>query len=193
MERRKVKNGEKSSSCRPLLFFVPYIFSRPFRLSLVPTICPWVFEDVGRLGRKKKKAWWEGERKKRGLFPSFPSSHRSPAREHSIFRLLLHVFNGIPSGKPVGAFAEEKALSISKLTRTPHRLDHESRNARFPRGHPSSETQGQLVGTIDSSWWQFTLIVNCHHEHPIVPTNCPWVSEDGNHLIWGKSIKAATS
>ena len=35
MERRKVN----------LLFFVPYIFFRPFRLSLVPTICPWVSED----------------------------------------------------------------------------------------------------------------------------------------------------
>ena len=43
MERRKVKNG---SSRRSLLSFVPYIFFRPFRLSLVPTICPWVSEDV---------------------------------------------------------------------------------------------------------------------------------------------------
>ena len=25
--------------------FVPYIFFRPFRLSLAPTICPWVSED----------------------------------------------------------------------------------------------------------------------------------------------------
>ena len=32
---------------------------------------------------------------------------------------------------------------------------------------PSSETQGQLVGSI-----------NFHHEHFIDPTNCPWVSED---------------
>ena len=36
---------EKSSSRRSLLFFVQY-FSRPFRLSLAPTICPWVSEDV---------------------------------------------------------------------------------------------------------------------------------------------------
>ena len=42
--RKKVNNGEKSSSRRSLLFFVPY-FSRPFRLSLAPTICPWVSED----------------------------------------------------------------------------------------------------------------------------------------------------
>ena len=28
-----------------LLFFVPYIFFRPFRLSLAPFICPWVSED----------------------------------------------------------------------------------------------------------------------------------------------------
>ena len=45
MARRKVKNGEKSSSRRSLLFFVPYIFSRPFRLSLAPFIYPWVSED----------------------------------------------------------------------------------------------------------------------------------------------------
>ena len=63
MERRKVKNGEKSPwgqclrrpvpngrrrpgfSHRSLLFFVPYKFFCPFRLSLVPTICPWVSED----------------------------------------------------------------------------------------------------------------------------------------------------
>ena len=43
--RRKVKNGEKSSSRRSLLFFVPYIFFCPFRLSLAPFICPWVSED----------------------------------------------------------------------------------------------------------------------------------------------------
>ena len=57
MERRKVKNGSSRSS---LLFFVPYIYFRPFRLSLVPTICPWVSEDPlyhageGRVGFKKK-------------------------------------------------------------------------------------------------------------------------------------------
>ena len=59
MERRKVKNGSSRSS---LLFFVPYIYFRPFRLSLVPTICPWVSEDPlyhageGRVGFKKKNS-----------------------------------------------------------------------------------------------------------------------------------------
>ena len=43
--RRKVRNGEKSSSRRSLLFFVPHIFFRPFRLSLAPSICPWFSED----------------------------------------------------------------------------------------------------------------------------------------------------
>ena len=49
----------------------------------------------------------------------------------------------------------------------------------------SSETQGQLVGSIKCSWWKFTvrssrldLTVNFHHEHFIDPTNCPWVAED---------------
>ena len=43
--RRKEKNGEKSSSGRSLLFFCA-IFFHLFRLSLAPTICPWVSEDV---------------------------------------------------------------------------------------------------------------------------------------------------
>ena len=109
--------------------------------------------------RKRKRAWHDGKLKERReafsrlfLLPIVPR-----ASEHSIFRLLLHVFIGIPSWKPVGAFGKEKALCMCKLTRTPHRLDHVSRNARFPRGHPSSETQGQLVGTIDCLWWQFTI------------------------------------
>ena len=43
--RRKVQNGAKSSSRRSLLFLVPYIFFRPFRLSLAPFIGPLVSED----------------------------------------------------------------------------------------------------------------------------------------------------
>ena len=39
------KTQPRGSSRRSLLFFVLYIFFRPFRLSLVPTICPWVSED----------------------------------------------------------------------------------------------------------------------------------------------------
>ena len=35
----------RGSSRRSLLFFVPYIFFRPFRLSLAPFIFPWVSED----------------------------------------------------------------------------------------------------------------------------------------------------
>ena len=38
--------SRRGSSRRSLLFFVPYIFFRPFRLSLAPFICPWVSEDV---------------------------------------------------------------------------------------------------------------------------------------------------
>ena len=37
--------SRRGSSRRSLLFFVPYIFFRPFRLSLAPFICPWVSED----------------------------------------------------------------------------------------------------------------------------------------------------
>ena len=46
----------------------------------------------------------------------------------------------------------------------------------FSKTLPSSETQGQLVGSIKCSWWKFT--VNFHHEHSIDPTSCPYVSED---------------
>ena len=31
----------------PFFFFLRVIFFRPFRLSLAPTICPWVSEDAG--------------------------------------------------------------------------------------------------------------------------------------------------
>ena len=44
------------SSRRSLLFFVPYIFFRPFRLSLAPTICPWVSEDAFEEYRAKSQA-----------------------------------------------------------------------------------------------------------------------------------------
>ena len=37
------------------LFFTPF-FSRLFRLSLAPTICPWVYEDA-RLWRIEQKRW----------------------------------------------------------------------------------------------------------------------------------------
>ena len=53
--RRKEKNGEKS---RSLLFFCA-IFFRLFRLSLAPTICPWVSEDV------KQNVWNEAENRER--------------------------------------------------------------------------------------------------------------------------------
>ena len=52
---------------------------------------------------------------------------------------------------------------------------------------PSLETQGQLVRSVQCSWWEFTVrsrrsSVNSHHEHCIDPNNCPWVSEDGHQL-----------
>ena len=47
---------------------------------------------------------------------------------------------------------------------------------------PSSETQGQLIRTTDCSWWKITVRSRQavkQNEHSIVPTSCPWVSEDG--------------
>ena len=49
MARRKVTNGELSLS--PFFTFLRVIFSRPLRLSLAPTICPWVSEDGVRRER----------------------------------------------------------------------------------------------------------------------------------------------
>ena len=42
---------------------------------------------------------------------------------------------------------------------------------RIAEKYTSSETQGQLVGSIKCSWWKFTVRF-------INPTNCPWVSKD---------------
>ena len=47
---------------------------------------------------------------------------------------------------------------------------------------PSSETQGQSVRTTECSWWKITVRSRQavkQNEHSIVPTSCPWVSEDG--------------
>ena len=64
--------------------------------------------------------------------------------------------------------------------------------------YPSSETQGQLVGSIKCSWWKFSvrsrrarldLTENFHHEHFIDPTNCPWVSEDVSYLDFLNMLK----
>ena len=49
----------------------------------------------------------------------------------------------------------------------------------------SSQTKGQLVGTIGCLWWKFIVMVNFRHEHSIVLTSCPWVSEDGLSPIMG--------
>ena len=52
MARRKVKNGEKRA-----------IFCRPFKLSLAPTICLWVSEDViGQLFIYYFYPWLNGEK-----------------------------------------------------------------------------------------------------------------------------------
>ena len=62
----------------------------------------------------------------------------------------------------------------------------------------SSETQGQLVGSIKCSWWKFSvrsrrarldLTENFHHEHFIDPTNCPWVSEDVRDVTMAKIVQ----
>ena len=45
--KRAEKNGMKKSKERsPFFTFLRAIFFRPFSLSLAPTICPWVSEDM---------------------------------------------------------------------------------------------------------------------------------------------------
>ena len=39
---------------KPFFAFLCAIFSRPFRLSLAPTICPWVSEDASRHAKQQK-------------------------------------------------------------------------------------------------------------------------------------------
>ena len=41
----------------PFFTFLRATFFRPFRLSVVPTICPWVSEDANTL---KMEHWWRG-------------------------------------------------------------------------------------------------------------------------------------
>ena len=53
-----VRHCPQGSSRRSLLFFCA-IFSRPFRLSLAPTICPWVSEDCHLKARTKKWGEWQ--------------------------------------------------------------------------------------------------------------------------------------
>ena len=69
-------------------------------------------------------------------------------------------------------FIENQSEHLWKLT-----LYHLKKLATR-RSRPSSETQGQLVGSIKCSWRKFTIETNFRHEHFIDPTNCPWVSED---------------
>ena len=78
MAQRKLKNGEKSPWGQCLSRLVPNccgrsgfwlvpenyksflcaIFSRPFRLSLAPTICPWISEDVYLLNLPLNMLYW---------------------------------------------------------------------------------------------------------------------------------------
>ena len=66
MQRRKVKNGAiwnptkgffESLIFSPFFTFLRATFFRPFRLSLVPTICPWVSEDVTKWIVLGKREW----------------------------------------------------------------------------------------------------------------------------------------
>ena len=66
MARRKVKNGAiwnptkdffESLIFSPFFTFLHATFFRPFRLSLVPTICPWVSEDVTKWIVLDKREW----------------------------------------------------------------------------------------------------------------------------------------
>ena len=52
---------------------------------------------------------------------------------------------------------------------------------RIAEKYTSSETQGQLVGSIKCSWWKFTVRF-------INPTNCPWVSKDEKYKQFPRRV-----
>ena len=52
-----------------LYFSSCHIFLRPFRLLLVPTICPWVSEDVGLAAREENISAWDCTYSKSHLCP----------------------------------------------------------------------------------------------------------------------------
>ena len=67
MQRRKVKNGAiwnptkdffESLIFSPFFTFLRATVFRPFRLSLVPTICPWVSEDAYICALKRTNWSW---------------------------------------------------------------------------------------------------------------------------------------
>ena len=92
---------------------------------------------------------------------------RSLKSEPSIVKLIEKL-----SEPSIVKFIENQSEHLSKLT-----LYHLKKLATR-RSRPSSETQGQLVGSIKCSWRKFTIETNFRHEHFIDPTYCPWVSED---------------
>ena len=46
-------------------------------------------------------------------------------------------------------------------------------------GDPGAVKRDDRVFVVTVYYKNFPEMVNCHHKQSIVPTNCPWVSEDG--------------
>ena len=71
---------------------------------------------------------------------------------------------------------------------------HESHLAASLRWFSGQSEAGNLnaSGTGESKYpgARLDLTVNFHHEHSIVPTNFPWVSEDGVLCYWGRNVRA---
>ena len=113
--RRKVKNGEKSSSRRSLLFFVPYIFFRPFRLSLAPFICPWVSEDafvftISAVVVDYRPMFPFSQRNRRSRSSLFPVNRR-PSKVGTIYVPIHEVSSFLDSTPPCQAGVDRRLSS----------------------------------------------------------------------------------
>ena len=89
--RRKVKNG---SSGRSLLFFCA-IFFRLFRVSLAPTICPWVSEDVLKATENETEFYEKEELQENSIYSFKPIEDISQVEISQVIPL-----GGRPANEP---------------------------------------------------------------------------------------------
>ena len=72
--------------------------------------------------------------------------------------------------------------SATGITKCDNFISMGDRYDKVRQNSPSSETQGQLDRATECSWWKITVRSRQavkQNKHSIVPTSCPWVSDDG--------------
>ena len=93
----------------PLSTFLLAIFFRPFRLSLAPTICPWVFEDEQKTNSAKSRLYERIKAKK--TFKKFAKTG-----EQNIARISNFINSRLRK-------REEKAKTRNPQTKKPHTVE----------------------------------------------------------------------